>query len=69
MTATAPTPELAPRVRRGAVAQSVMDSLVVARRNLIRMIRIPNLVRSGGFQFNSPERHDLRLSAGMGGAQ
>ncbi|MBV7670653.1 ABC transporter permease [Streptomyces halstedii] len=50
MTATAPTPELAPRVRRGAIAQSVMDSLVVARRNLIRMIRIPEMVIFGLIQ-------------------
>ncbi|MER6718982.1 ABC transporter permease [Streptomyces halstedii] len=50
MTATAPTPEFAPRVRRGAIAQSVMDSLVVARRNLIRMIRIPEMVIFGLIQ-------------------
>ncbi|MFE9814782.1 hypothetical protein [Streptomyces sp. NPDC005773] len=49
----------------GGVGQSVRDSLVIARRNLIRMSRIPNLVRSGGFQFNSARRHDLRMSAGM----
>ncbi|MFI9492794.1 ABC transporter permease [Streptomyces halstedii] len=50
MTAAAPTPEFAPRVRRGAIAQSVMDSLVVARRNLIRMIRIPEMVIFGLIQ-------------------
>ncbi|QNE75356.1 hypothetical protein F0344_12660 [Streptomyces finlayi] len=45
------------------------DSLVIARRNLIRMSRIPNLVRQGGFQFNSSGRHDLRLSARKEGTQ
>ncbi|MFG3252488.1 hypothetical protein [Streptomyces sp. NPDC048172] len=30
---------------RGGVMQSVRDSLVVARRNLIRMTRIPDRVR------------------------
>lgn len=34
------------------IGQSVRDSLVVAKRNLIRMGRIPNLVRSVGFHFN-----------------
>ncbi|WP_275463170.1 integral membrane transport protein [Streptomyces noursei] len=30
---------------RGGLARSVRDALVVARRNLIRMLRIPNRVR------------------------
>ncbi|MGX1796765.1 ABC transporter permease, partial [Streptomyces albidoflavus] len=36
--------------RRGRVAQSVMDSLVMARRNLIRMTRIPEVVLFGLIQ-------------------
>ncbi|GGY76428.1 ABC transporter permease [Streptomyces nitrosporeus] len=47
MTVTTPAQETAPRVSRGALAQSVVDSLVVARRNLIRMIRIPEMVIFG----------------------
>ncbi|OII68548.1 MULTISPECIES: ABC transporter permease [unclassified Streptomyces] len=38
------------RLRRGAVARSVADSLVVARRNLIRMVRIPEVVVFGLIQ-------------------
>ncbi|MFE5669723.1 hypothetical protein ACFQ7W_38095 [Streptomyces niveus] len=55
---------LAPQPR-GGVVQSVRDSLVVAKRNLIRMMRIPNLVRPLGSHSNSP-RADRRLSAGKG---
>ncbi|WP_431358470.1 hypothetical protein [Streptomyces atroolivaceus] len=69
MSAVTDTPNLAPLKSRGAISRSVADSLVVARRNLIRMARIPNLVRQGGFQFNSSGRHDLRLSARMEGTQ
>ncbi|MFF1462561.1 ABC transporter permease [Streptomyces sp. NPDC058330] len=47
---TTPTSEFAPKARRGAIAQSVVDSLVVARRNLIRMIRIPEMVIFGLIQ-------------------
>ncbi|OKI09792.1 ABC transporter [Streptomyces sp. CB02923] len=36
--------------RRGAVSQSVRDSLVVAKRNLIRMLRIPEMVIFGLIQ-------------------
>lgn len=36
---------VAPRPR-GGVVQSINDSLVVAKRNLIRMTRIPDRVRS-----------------------
>lgn len=55
---------LAPQPRGGAV-QSVRDSLVVAKRNLIRMLRIPNHVRSVGFQSNSL-RIDQRVSVRKG---
>ncbi|WP_406392557.1 ABC transporter permease [Streptomyces sp. NBC_00887] len=50
MTATTDTPELAPINPRGGVSQSVADSLVVARRNLIRMARIPEMVIFGLIQ-------------------
>ncbi|WP_053696032.1 ABC transporter permease [Streptomyces sp. NRRL F-5755] len=44
----------APRVgvpkRRGAISQSVRDSLTVAQRNLIRMLRIPEMVIFGLIQ-------------------
>ncbi|WP_107058658.1 ABC transporter permease [Streptomyces rimosus] len=44
----------APRIgvpkRRGAVSQSVRDSLTVAKRNLIRMLRIPEMVIFGLIQ-------------------
>ncbi|PRH79639.1 ABC transporter [Streptomyces solincola] len=36
--------------RRGALTQSVRDSLVVARRNLIRMTRIPEMILFGVIQ-------------------
>ncbi|MFF7252488.1 hypothetical protein [Streptomyces microflavus] len=65
---TKDAPALTPRPS-GGVMQSVRDSLVVAKRNLIRMTRIPNPLRQGGFQFNSTGRHDLRLSARMEGTQ
>ncbi|QHY97808.1 hypothetical protein SSPS47_22115 [Streptomyces sp. S4.7] len=42
---------LAPRPR-GGVVQSVRDSLVVAKRNPIRMLRIPNLLRRASIRFN-----------------
>ena len=35
------------------IGQSIRDSLVVAKRNLIRMARIPDLVRPTGLRFNS----------------
>ncbi|MEU5717933.1 ABC transporter permease [Streptomyces sp. NPDC020403] len=47
MTVITPPSEATPRVNRGALAQSVVDSLVVARRNLLRMIRIPEMVVFG----------------------
>ncbi|WP_329207959.1 ABC transporter permease [Streptomyces sp. NBC_00683] len=50
MTATTETPELAPVSQRGGISQSVADSLVVARRNLIRMARIPEMVIFGLIQ-------------------
>ncbi|MET9591129.1 hypothetical protein ABZY45_09165 [Streptomyces sp. NPDC006516] len=52
-----------------AVAPLRSDSPVVAERSPIRMARIPNPVRRGGFQFNSTGRHDLRLSARTEGMQ
>ncbi|MGW4158660.1 hypothetical protein [Streptomyces sp. NPDC004788] len=42
---TAVTDTLAKPKTRGAIAQSISDSLVITKRNLIRMSRIPNLVR------------------------
>ncbi|MET7366663.1 ABC transporter permease [Streptomyces sp. NPDC005566] len=50
MTATTDTPELAPINPRGGISQSVADSLVVAKRNLIRMARIPEMVIFGLIQ-------------------
>ncbi|MFD9541578.1 ABC transporter permease [Streptomyces sp. NPDC060022] len=50
MTAITETPELAPVSQRGGISQSVADSLVVARRNLIRMARIPEMVIFGLIQ-------------------
>ncbi|MFE9821203.1 ABC transporter permease [Streptomyces sp. NPDC005791] len=47
MTATTGTPKLAPIRLRSGIAQSVTDSLVVAKRNLIRMARIPEMVIFG----------------------
>ncbi|GHF61756.1 transport permease protein [Streptomyces mashuensis] len=43
-------PRPVPQARGGAVVQSVRDSLVVARRNLIRMARIPEVVIFGLIQ-------------------
>ncbi|MFE6038203.1 ABC transporter permease [Streptomyces sp. NPDC056452] len=50
MTAITDTPELAPVNPRSGISQSVADSLVVARRNLIRMARIPEMVIFGLIQ-------------------
>ncbi|MFF8288138.1 ABC transporter permease [Streptomyces sp. NPDC016309] len=44
------TPRLAAPRPRGGIAQSVADSLVVARRNLIRMSRIPEMIIFGLIQ-------------------
>ncbi|MFF7773354.1 ABC transporter permease [Streptomyces tanashiensis] len=44
------TDDLAVPRRRGAVVQSVGDSLVIARRNLIRMSRIPEMIIFGLIQ-------------------
>jgi hypothetical protein len=46
-----------------AIGQSVHDSLVVAKRNLIRMSRIPNPVRSCWPGSISPRTRDLHVSA------
>ncbi|WP_406255540.1 hypothetical protein [Streptomyces griseoaurantiacus] len=45
-----------------AIGQSVRDSLVVAKRNLIRMARIPHPVRSYQSGFISPRIRNLDLS-------
>ncbi|MCX4805376.1 ABC transporter permease [Streptomyces sp. NBC_01214] len=56
MTLTSPTPgasphrELAAPRPRGGVVQSVNDSLVIAKRNLIRMSRIPEMIIFGVIQ-------------------
>jgi hypothetical protein len=47
---------------RGGLAQSVHDSFVVARRNLIRMTRIPNPLRPVGFRSISPGARNLHVS-------
>lgn len=47
MTTVTDTPKPAPIRSRGAIGRSVADSLVVARRNLIRMVRIPEMVIFG----------------------
>jgi hypothetical protein len=46
-----------------AVSQSFRDSMVVAKRNLIRMSRIPNPVRSCRSGSISPLLRDGRLDA------
>jgi len=43
--------------------QSIRDSLVVAKRNLIRMSRIPDPVRSSRPGFISPRIRDRRPNA------
>ncbi|MEV6951690.1 ABC transporter permease [Streptomyces sp. NPDC051183] len=50
MTTTSPTPELAAPRPRGGIAQGVNDSLVMAKRNLIRMSRIPEMIIFGVIQ-------------------
>ncbi|MFE2595121.1 ABC transporter permease [Streptomyces sp. NPDC059396] len=50
MTATTQAPATVASRPRGGVVQSVTDSLVVARRNLIRMTRIPEVVLFGLIQ-------------------
>lgn len=46
-----------------AVSQSFRDSMVAAKRNLIRMSRIPNPVRTCRSGFISPLLRDGRLGA------
>jgi hypothetical protein len=58
MTVTVATRPVAAQPRN-PLSQSVHDSLVVARRNLIRMMRIP--CRPGSV---SPHTRDLHVSAG-----
>ncbi|MFG2986110.1 ABC transporter permease [Streptomyces sp. NPDC048258] len=52
MTTTSPTPirELAAPRPRGGLVQGVKDSLVIAKRNLIRMSRIPEMIIFGVIQ-------------------
>ncbi|QXE35000.1 ABC transporter permease [Streptomyces sp. GMY02] len=50
MTATTQAPQTAAPRPRGGIVQSTTDSLVVARRNLIRMTRIPEVVLFGLIQ-------------------
>ncbi|MFB6837325.1 ABC transporter permease [Streptomyces sp. NPDC056361] len=49
MTSLTDTPSAAPKPR-GGIAQSINDSLVVTKRNLIRMTRIPEMVIFGLIQ-------------------
>ncbi|MCZ1001770.1 integral membrane transport protein [Streptomyces mirabilis] len=48
---------------QGTVVQSVRDSLVIARRHVIRMTRIPNPVRSSRSGSISPRVRDRRPNA------
>ncbi len=48
------------------VSQSIRDSVVVAKRNLIRMSRIPNPVHGASMRFSSLRAHGQRLSGGKG---
>ncbi|MFJ4838580.1 ABC transporter permease [Streptomyces sp. NPDC088746] len=50
MTTVTGTRDPAPFKSRGAIGRSVADSLVIARRNLIRMSRIPEMVLFGLIQ-------------------
>ncbi|MFJ9544683.1 ABC transporter permease [Streptomyces erythrochromogenes] len=50
MTLTSPTGDLAAPRPRGGLAQGVSDSLVIAKRNLIRMSRIPEMIIFGVIQ-------------------
>jgi hypothetical protein len=50
-------------------SQSVRDSLVMAKRNLVRMTRIPNLVRPSRPGFISPGIGNRRLNALKGEAK
>ncbi|MFF1477626.1 ABC transporter permease [Streptomyces sp. NPDC058301] len=50
MTAVVETPHLTAPKPRGGIVQSVNDSLVVAKRNLIRMMRIPEMIIFGLIQ-------------------
>ena len=49
-TASAGAPAGAPAAPRNGLVQSVRDSLVIAKRNLLRMMRIPEVVIFGLFQ-------------------
>uniref|UniRef100_A0AAU2JUB8 Transport permease protein n=1 Tax=Streptomyces sp. NBC_00049 TaxID=2903617 RepID=A0AAU2JUB8_9ACTN len=49
-TSTSTTPDLAAPRPRGGIVQGVNDSLVIAKRNLIRMSRIPEMIIFGIIQ-------------------
>ncbi|OLZ70869.1 integral membrane transport protein [Streptomyces sp. IMTB 2501] len=51
------------------LSRSFHDSMVVAKRNLIRMSRIPDPVRSGRSGFISSRTRELHVSAGKGQAK
>ncbi|UQA93385.1 hypothetical protein [Streptomyces halobius] len=55
VTEAADAPRRTPQAR-GGISRSVRDSLVVAKRNLIRMLRIPNRARPSQLGFNSGAR-------------
>ncbi|MEV7446596.1 ABC transporter permease [Streptomyces sp. NPDC056257] len=50
MTLTSPTTDLTAPRPRGGIVQGVNDSLVIAKRNLIRMSRIPEMIIFGVIQ-------------------
>jgi ABC-2 type transport system permease protein len=64
MSALTDTVRVAPATN--PISQSFRDSMVVAKRNLIRMSRIPNPVHGASIQFSSPPAHGQRLSGGKG---
>ncbi|MFI0807643.1 integral membrane transport protein [Streptomyces echinatus] len=60
-TVTEAVPVVAPG---NPLGRSVRDLLIVARRNLIRMSRIPNPAGAYPSRFISPRTRDLHVSAG-----
>ncbi|GHC49350.1 hypothetical protein GCM10010349_13530 [Streptomyces flavofungini] len=62
VTRTAPAPGPA-----GGIGKSVRDSLVIARRNLIRMSRIPNPVGAASLSCDSPHSSPSSMAAACGG--
>ncbi|MFD8230424.1 integral membrane transport protein [Streptomyces sp. NPDC059696] len=67
MSAVTDTVRVAPAAN--PVSQSIRDSMVVAKRNLLRMSRIPNPVRSGRSGLISSRTRELHVSAGKGQAK